>query len=238
MNWLKKISNYYHINIKKDYKVIFLDIDGVLNLIPQGEDEYGDLFHPHLVNNLKSIIDKTDAKIVITSTWRFSGLKFIEDMWKHRGLPGEIIGITPHIDICKRGEEIEKWLEKNPIKDYVIIDDDSDMLPNQMDRLIKTSDNHDHIDCVDIGYGLTKKCSIDAINVLDNVHRSKTFIDRVVCYNEQGLQHNPYGPAVEYYDGQVEYWVNGEYYSPNKFKLFKRVNNIKKIIGAGSHKKN
>ena len=50
-------------------KIIFLDIDGVLNVIPQGHDEYGAIFHNHFIDNLKRLIDKTNAKIVITSTW-------------------------------------------------------------------------------------------------------------------------------------------------------------------------
>ena len=51
-------------------KVIFLDIDGVLNLCYEGRDEYGSLFHPHLVDNLKRLIDMTGAKIVISTLRR------------------------------------------------------------------------------------------------------------------------------------------------------------------------
>ena len=40
-------------------KIIFLDIDGVLNVIEQGWDDYGPLFHKHFEDNLKMIIDKT-----------------------------------------------------------------------------------------------------------------------------------------------------------------------------------
>ena len=43
-------------------KVIFLDIDGVLNLIPQGYDKYGSIFHQHFIDNLGRIIDDTDSK--------------------------------------------------------------------------------------------------------------------------------------------------------------------------------
>lgn len=64
-------------------KVIFLDIDGVLNVYPQGFDEYGSKFHPHFVENLKCLIEKTEAKILISSTWRFSGLKVMQEMWKY-----------------------------------------------------------------------------------------------------------------------------------------------------------
>lgn len=76
-------------------KVIFLDIDGVLNVIPQGRDEFGSKFHSHFENNLKHIIDNTGAKIVISSTWRMDGLEKMQAMWKARGLAGEVIDVTP-----------------------------------------------------------------------------------------------------------------------------------------------
>lgn len=76
-------------------KVIFLDIDGVLNIIPESVDEFGAVFHSNFVNNLKWIIEETDAKLVISSTWRYGGLNWLKRMWKYRNYPGEIIGITP-----------------------------------------------------------------------------------------------------------------------------------------------
>ena len=155
-------------------KVIFLDIDGVLNLCYEGRDEYGSLFHPHLVDNLRKIVEETGAKIVISSTWRFSGLVVMKEMWNKRELPGVVIGITPNFmthygtTLC-RGKEIDAYLEKYPeIEKYVILDDDSDMEPHQMDNFVMTSGNRDHEDCVDIGYGLTRICSERAIKILNS----------------------------------------------------------------------
>ena len=155
-------------------KVIFLDIDGVLNLYYGGRDEYGAIFHPHLVDNLRLLIEKTGAKIVISSTWRFSGLTIMKEMWEKRELPGEVIGITPNFmvhyktTLC-RGKEIDAYLEKNKdIERYVILDDDSDMEPHQMDNFVMTSGNRDHEDCVDIGYGLTRICTERAIKILNS----------------------------------------------------------------------
>ena len=65
-------------------KVIFLDIDVVLNIIPKSYDQFGGTFHDEFVENLKSIIDQTGAKIVVSSTWRLSGISFLRDMWKFR----------------------------------------------------------------------------------------------------------------------------------------------------------
>ena len=73
-------------------KIIFLDFDGVLNVIPDGFDKFGGIFHKHFVENLKRIINETGANIVVTSTWRFMGLKQLNEMWKFRKFPGKIIG--------------------------------------------------------------------------------------------------------------------------------------------------
>ena len=73
---------------EKEMKIIFLDIDGVLNVYCESRDEYGCCFHSHLVENLRILIEQTGAKIVIISTWRFSGLEIIKEMWEKRNLPG------------------------------------------------------------------------------------------------------------------------------------------------------
>jgi len=162
-------------------KIIFLDIDGVLNVIPQGHDEYGAIFHPHFVDNLRYIIEHTGAKLVISSTWRMSGLKIMREMWEKRGLPGEVIDITPtavdvvdrgtvdYYDLVDRGYEIQQWLDdhKGQWAVYCIIDDDNDMMPEQMENFVRTSNNQDHPDCIDIGYGLTRKCSEKVIEILN-----------------------------------------------------------------------
>lgn len=160
-------------------KVIFLDIDGVLNVYRRERDVYGSLFHENFVDNLKTIIDNTNAKIVLSSSWRHSGLKEMKEMWQLRNLPGEIIDITPNeVDvvnygICKyydevsRGHEIKLWLTNNKVDNYCIIDDDDDMLEEQLPNFIKTI-NPDHEDSLDIGYGLTKQCAEKAIQILNN----------------------------------------------------------------------
>lgn len=135
-------------------KIIFLDIDGVLNPIhymkairkmwetdPEIKscDEYGALFFYHNCNALKKIIDTTGAKIVISSSWRRSGESIMKELWQHRNLPGEIIGITPETNFI-RGEEIKQWIETNNFTgNYAIIDDDSDMLEEQQPNFILTN---------------------------------------------------------------------------------------------------
>lgn len=131
--------------------VIFLDFDGVLNteqyqakLATEGKptkDEWGPLFDPHSVDNLRSIIEVTDAEIVISSSWRYLfRLGSLRMMWEVRELPGEIRGTLPCGTTClSRGEEIECWLESNGHPDYVIIDDLNEFLPSQNSCYIETN---------------------------------------------------------------------------------------------------
>lgn len=149
-------------------KVIFLDIDGVLNVMLGDFDKYGQMFHQNFVDNLKHIVDNVqDVKIVISSTWRVSGIDVMKQMWIDRNLPGEIIGVTPYLTTKScRGDEIQIFLSCNHVDRYVIIDDDTDMLKDQMPYFVKTSDNYDHCDHIE-GYGLTKECAEQCIQILN-----------------------------------------------------------------------
>ena len=116
-------------------KIIFLDFDGVMvtdryqeEQIASGgvlRDSHGAVFDPECVRNLRQIIDITDARIVVTSTWKMSlGLDGIIWMWSNRHLPGNILDVTPDIAPIHRGNEIAAWLaaQTGAVR-YVIIDD-------------------------------------------------------------------------------------------------------------------
>ena len=131
--------------------VIFLDFDGVLNterhqarLAVEGKpnkDAWGPLFDPSAVENLRLIIDNTDAAIVISSSWRYAHrLGSLRMMWEVRELRGEISGTIPcGATYISRGEDIECWLDKYGRPDYVIIDDLDDFSPAQHDLYIETN---------------------------------------------------------------------------------------------------
>ena len=146
-------------------KVIFLDFDGVLNTEKyQAElhaektksfDQYGPLFDPEAVCNLRRIVESApDAAIVISSSWKLEGLQKMRDMWRFRNLPGNVYDITPdylspewQIDLeltddysilVGRGNEVRQWLKENAPEGcrYVIFDDLPDFLPEQQEHLI------------------------------------------------------------------------------------------------------
>lgn len=156
-------------------KVIFLDVDGVLNSIDYYENSEKrlelhreklnkraetdkltsyDIFRQDIddkaVSFLQEIINKTGAKIVISSHWR-TGETFValKEILSELKFSGEIIGVTPNRDcsLCVRGNVIQEWINKNRKvmgeypghKQYVIIDDDSDMLLCQKDNFVQTS---------------------------------------------------------------------------------------------------
>lgn len=127
-------------------KALFLDIDGVLNKTSDYEvklDGNG-YFRVNmlLIANLKTIINKTAAKIILSSPWRKLG------------------GAREFLDTCGftifditdeegrfRGHEIQRWLDKHPeVTRYAIVDDDSDMLDPQLRHFFQT----------EFEYGLTE----------------------------------------------------------------------------------
>lgn len=75
-------------------KIIFLDIDGVLNTKDwhcrmtkdTPRDEFGYAFDPVAVANLAHIIDETGADIIISSSWKFYGVPKLRKMWEIRNL--------------------------------------------------------------------------------------------------------------------------------------------------------
>jgi len=158
-------------------KIIFLDIDGVLNCEDWYKKRYEetdkDLVHSQypfyefdkgLVLNLNKIIKETGAKVVVSSTWRLGRtIEELQEILDRVGFEGEVIDKTGHMGgvegyTIPRGCEIDFWLdkkkfqrinwsrekqseylEKSEVKNYVILDDDSDMLYGQREHFIQTS---------------------------------------------------------------------------------------------------
>jgi len=129
-------------------KILFLDFDGVMDtayydmvLTRAGQapcDQYGVKFDPACVACLKQIIDETDARIVVTSTWK-TMMRFPEflAMWRGRDLPGTVIDTTPN-KAGVRGVEIAAWLEECRVPcRYAIVDDldASNFLDDQIPHL-------------------------------------------------------------------------------------------------------
>ena len=174
-------------------KVLFLDIDGVLNsenwfayriycvknnmvniLMNFVDMDDRNIKHKltmlddRAIANLNRIIEETGCKVVLSSSWRSSIESeniFTQDLLKLKGFKYEFYDVTPRLWFSdfsiRRGEEIKFWLdkesEKHEIESFVILDDDSDMLPEQMNNFI-------HIDGQ---VGLTDRDVLAAIEILN-----------------------------------------------------------------------
>lgn len=106
-------------------KIIFLDIDGVMNHEHSEED-----MDSNCLYELKQIVDATGAKIVLTSSWRLYFLrgdenpikKYFEGRLKLYGM--ELYDVTPNIENVKRADEIKSWLKEHKnVSAYLILDD-------------------------------------------------------------------------------------------------------------------
>jgi hypothetical protein len=153
-------------------KIIFLDIDGVL--IPDFDHEKLDQqWNQSCVNNLIYIINKTWAKIIISSSWRHN-LKSLKRSWLEAWLDwGYIIWVTPSKTWWGRDEEIRQWLEwfliynrilnseyaMDFISSWVAIDDEYFNMKktDAMWKLIRT----------EIWTGLNTEKAEEAINILN-----------------------------------------------------------------------
>ena len=125
-------------------KIIFLDIDGVLNTDRQirinNLEQIKDIkFDPIAMKNLKKIVEESKAKIVITSTWRvhrqdngYLWRELIRNFEMYNLDTNTLLDITPVIDRNMKTElrekEILDWLTKHKnIEKFVILDDQWDM---------------------------------------------------------------------------------------------------------------
>lgn len=132
-------------------KIIFLNIDGVLTY--QGyKNKSTDHIDVKKVNMVKEICNKTNAKVVISSSWKGNLSKTpkryytLMDILSDNGI--NVVGITPCIpskyepvDDCDntmidssirivygtgRGAEINQWLKEHKnVDSFVIIDDEN-----------------------------------------------------------------------------------------------------------------
>lgn len=121
-------------------RVLFLDIDGVLNGHEKHPDSPYTTIRPDCVKRLNRIVKATDCRIVVSSAWRYMlfhrggkprpmSLLGFQYMLHTHGLihcTKVIIGHTrKDEDIPERGAQIRAWLEVHPeVTSFVVLDDD------------------------------------------------------------------------------------------------------------------
>jgi hypothetical protein len=143
-------------------KIVFLDIDGVLNSSDffkrrplkldsefkswfERDVSFSPLYHltlidPEAVQLLNKITCATGAKIVVSSTWRLlTPFDTLVDILREVGVTGEIIGKTPRLG-GHRGPEVQEAIDfcSFNVDKFVILDDDADM-DHLLPFLVQTS---------------------------------------------------------------------------------------------------
>jgi hypothetical protein len=130
--------------------VIFLDIDGVLCTTRQAVaiNDRGVMscLDPVALQFLDRIARDFDVKYVISSTWRmgesYSYFRSLFMAAQARDLAMALYyddWATPVIHEKDRGHEIQNWIDRNKPENYIILDDDSDMLDHQKEFFVQTS---------------------------------------------------------------------------------------------------
>lgn len=136
-------------------KVIFLDIDGVLNNGTHTKamfdssinfkEESTDItmrhqgFDPISIRFIRKLIKETGAVVVVSSTWRGNWTSCQAELM-HVNI--DVIDRTTKVfDFSlKRGDEIKDWLlnrAKRTVQKFIIIDDDNDMLESQQEFFVE-----------------------------------------------------------------------------------------------------
>lgn len=139
-------------------KIIFLDVDGVLNNHFDYQTYGFNYIDSGLVEILKTIVAATGSEIVISSTWRLSenDLSLIRANLRYKRL--DFIDVTPDLRKLPRAEEIKSWLKNNPqVVKYAILDDNEDAGLG-LEGFFKT----------DYYVGLTNEIAEKVINYLNN----------------------------------------------------------------------
>jgi len=125
-------------------KIIFLDIDGVMNSVntrPPDPRGLVDFLDPRNVSVLNAIVQATGAVVVVSSSWRLSmSFAALQASFAAAGCVAELIDVTPEIDGRRRVLEVVAWLERQaePPAQFVVLDDEFDM-PAFPQRLVRTS---------------------------------------------------------------------------------------------------
>jgi HAD domain in Swiss Army Knife RNA repair proteins len=107
-------------------KIIFLDIDGVLNCekTPNSR-KFPYVVDKKLLLRVNGLVERTRAKVVLSSSWRCDPVGLLAA--KHWGVP--FIDVCPDRPKSPRGKEMLKWLADHPkVTRYAIIDDEDDEL--------------------------------------------------------------------------------------------------------------
>jgi HAD domain in Swiss Army Knife RNA repair proteins len=111
-------------------RVLFLDVDGVLNRTgfhPGVSVGLRSWIEPELAKRLSDVLRVTGAEIVLASDWRRDReLQHLRDELRAAGVDGSLLDMTPILGGQARWREIEAWMIEHDVgPDAIAIVDDS-----------------------------------------------------------------------------------------------------------------
>ena len=140
--------------------IIFLDIDGVLNNYSLIRNYGLDYIDNDMVKILKNIVNITNSKIVLSSTWRKKATDrlLVKSSLALEGM--NFIDCTSVRSFDDRCDEINDWLiaNKETVFNFIILDDDPDASNDNLSK---------HFFQTDGDIGLTNEIAQQAINFLN-----------------------------------------------------------------------
>ena len=137
-------------------KVLFLDVDGVLNTL----DSPGVLnVNQRRTKLLRQVVESTNCGIVVSSTWRQQDQtrRRLESKLRYKGL--KVLDYTSSDNTMTRGEQVAEWLSRHPVERYAIVDDINSFLDKQQVFFVQT----------DPYEGLTQKHVDELVRILNGV---------------------------------------------------------------------
>ncbi len=114
-------------------RVLFLDVDGVLNRTgfrPRESVGLRSWIEPELAQRLSDVIRTIGAEVVLSSDWRRGReLPQLRAELHAAGVASSLIGVTPEIAGQPRWREIDAWMTEHGTRPeaVVIVDDGYDM---------------------------------------------------------------------------------------------------------------
>lgn len=117
-------------------KILFLDIDAVVNSRNTAQRHRGAIgIDPYMAFLVGKIVLDTGCSVVLSSTWRL----WEDSRNEVRTQVYDFVDVTPSLSNESRGKEIQAWLDIHPeVTKYAILDDDTDMLPDQLPNYFQT----------------------------------------------------------------------------------------------------
>lgn len=184
-------------------KILFLDIDGVLNMYGASYYSFAwtnlgtNAIERHLVRRLEFILELvSDLNIVISSSWRQEPLinKLTELNFKYMD---RIVGRTPRRNKA-RGLQILDYINEHDVHTYIVLEDEIADVVTYIDR--------DRIIEVDMNEGLSNKNAIDTVISINNLTSNNRLLKEYNKENYEMLIELGYRPSIlhKYTEGKFK----------------------------------